>query len=178
MDLKSLSKQSSAILITSFMLLVTTPSYAITEKMYDVKTLVTWHINSEDTEGDFYKEATFNQCFNVVKYYYKVRLWEDYLPHNYISVHHQCAKSELQRQDQTLNKLYQEIQFRADNQFMRKLQQAQRKWLKYRDAHCNTMKDFLQINSSTTITKNTCLFETTRTRNKELDTIATYLITE
>lgn len=173
MTLQNILKSNVTTLITLFMIIISTHSYA---NQTDTEALVNWHSDSECNAGKFYDEATYDQCFAVVKNYYLLQVQGHYSKFNYIKVHERCTSAELKRQDHTLNRLYKELMSNADNQLTNDLRSAQRQWLKYRDAHC----DFIENVSapSNTVAKSTCLFNATNIRNKELDTIATYLITE
>ncbi|CAG8870858.1 hypothetical protein PS627_04179 [Pseudomonas fluorescens] len=50
-----------------------------------------------------------------------------------------CIQSETQRQDDRLNKVYKQLMTKLDSDSQKRLREAQRSWIKYREGNCGFM---------------------------------------
>ncbi|MEY3807090.1 MAG: hypothetical protein RI893_66 [Pseudomonadota bacterium] len=79
-----------------------------------------------------------------------------------------CIGQETKSQDVRLNKAYKEVMASVSSERKKQLQDAQRLWLKYREANC----DFYYDPEGGTIARvnaNNCFLSTTEARAKELE---------
>ncbi len=167
--IKAQTKAIALTSLTSLMLFTTAPTYATEHETYTTQEAVEWHLNKE--QDGFYDKATFEDCLKVVDYYFKQHNPWSEQTFNYADIHKKCATSELERQDKTLNKRYQNIIKHASNDLSTTLRDSQRKWLKHRDAHCDLVQYLAHSHNSKSPNRLACIVETTRLRNKELEAL-------
>ncbi|MDH2918648.1 MAG: lysozyme inhibitor LprI family protein [Sideroxydans sp.] len=79
-----------------------------------------------------------------------------------------CIAAEKKLQDARLNKAYKEVVAQLPPPRKKQLQDAQRAWLKYRDANCNFYAD-PEGGTMATVNSNDCVMSTTASRAKELE---------
>ncbi len=81
-----------------------------------------------------------------------------------------CAADALRRNDQELNRLYQQMQGRlkGDDKMRQRLTEAQRRWIEFRDAECAFTTARTMGGSIHAMNLNNCLAELTRNRVIEL----------
>jgi len=79
-----------------------------------------------------------------------------------------CIGSETKRQDARLNKAYKEVMEQLPPARKKQLQEAQRAWLKYRDANCNFYAD-PDGGTMATVSANDCFMSATAARAKEIE---------
>jgi len=79
-----------------------------------------------------------------------------------------CIGEETKRQDARLNKAYKEAMPQLSPARKKQLQDAQRAWIKYRDANCNFYAD-PDGGTMATVISNDCFMSTTASRAKELE---------
>ncbi|MDX8127989.1 DUF1311 domain-containing protein [Methylomonas sp. LW13] len=82
-----------------------------------------------------------------------------------------CISTETEIQDARLNKAYKSAMTGIEKQRVKALQEAQRAWLKYRDANCGFYAD-PDGGTSAAINSNECIVSETGNRAKELEIIA------
>ncbi len=80
-----------------------------------------------------------------------------------------CIVSETKGQDARLNKAYKEIMGQLPPARKKQLQEAQRAWLKYRDANCNFYAD-PDGGTMANVSASDCFMSVTATRAKEIET--------
>lgn len=79
-----------------------------------------------------------------------------------------CAYEEYERADAALNGVYRALMGRLDDQRRQRLIEAERAWLKYRDAHCRSETTQSEGGSIHPLLYDSCLTEVTAARTKEL----------
>ena len=79
-----------------------------------------------------------------------------------------CIGSETKRQDVRLNKAYKEVMGQLSPARKNQLREAQRAWLKYRDANCSFYSD-PDGGTLATVNANDCLMSATAARAKEIE---------
>jgi uncharacterized protein YecT (DUF1311 family) len=79
-----------------------------------------------------------------------------------------CITEETKRQDARLNKAYKEVMAELSPARQKQLQDAQRVWIKYRDANCNFYAD-PNGGSLARVNANDCFMSATAARAKELE---------
>lgn len=79
-----------------------------------------------------------------------------------------CIGAETKRQDARLNKAYKEAMPQLSPARKKQLQEAQRTWIKYRDANCNFYAD-PDGGTMATVSSNDCFMSATASRAKELE---------
>lgn len=79
-----------------------------------------------------------------------------------------CIGAETKRQDTRLNKAYKEVMSQLPSARKKQLQDAQRAWIKYRDANCDFYAD-PDGGTMATVSSNDCLMSATASRAKELE---------
>ena len=79
-----------------------------------------------------------------------------------------CIGAETKRQDARLNKAYKEVMHQLSPARKKELQDAQRAWIKYRDANCNFYAD-PDGGTMATVSSNDCFMSATASRAKELE---------
>lgn len=79
-----------------------------------------------------------------------------------------CIAAETQRQDLRLNKAYKDVMAELTPQRKKQLQEAQRAWLKYRDANCDFYAD-PDGGTMAAVSSSDCFMSTTASRAKELE---------
>ena len=79
-----------------------------------------------------------------------------------------CIGAETKRQDARLNKAYKEVMPQLSPARKKQLQDAQRAWIKYRDANCNFYAD-PDGGTMATVNSNDCFMSATASRAKELE---------
>ena len=79
-----------------------------------------------------------------------------------------CISAETELQDARLNKAYKEVMAQLSPVRKKQLKDAQRAWLKYRDANCNFYADE-DGGSMATIASNDCFLSATASRARELE---------
>ena len=79
-----------------------------------------------------------------------------------------CISAETNRQDARLNKAYKEAMPQLSQARKKQLQDAQRAWIKYRDANCNFYAD-PDGGTMATVSSNDCFMSATASRAKELE---------
>jgi uncharacterized protein YecT (DUF1311 family) len=82
----------------------------------------------------------------------------------------ECIDTEFLRQDARLNKAYQALMANLADPRREKLQQAQRIWLKYRDANCDFYAD-PDGGTIAQVSANNCMLNTTAERARELESL-------
>lgn len=80
-----------------------------------------------------------------------------------------CIASETKGQDAHLNKAYKEVMGQLTPARKEQLQEAQRFWLKYRDANCTFYAD-PDGGTIATVSASYCFMSTTAARAKEIET--------
>jgi len=81
-----------------------------------------------------------------------------------------CIDAEFLRQDARLNKAYQALMANLTDPRREKLQQAQRIWLKYRDANCDFYAD-PDGGTMAHVSASNCMLNTTAERARELESL-------
>ena len=79
-----------------------------------------------------------------------------------------CIGAETKYQDARLNKAYKEVMTQISQVRKKQLQDAQRAWIKYRDANCNFIAD-PDGGTMATLNSNDCFMSTTASRAKEIE---------
>lgn len=79
-----------------------------------------------------------------------------------------CIGAETKSQDARLNKAYKEVMSQLSPARKKQLQDAQRAWIKYRDANCNFYAD-PDGGTMATVSSNDCFMSATASRAKELE---------
>ena len=79
-----------------------------------------------------------------------------------------CISAETKRQDARLNEAYKEAMAQLSPARKKQLQDAQRAWIKYRDANCNFYAD-PDGGTMATVSANDCFMSATAARAKELE---------
>ena len=79
-----------------------------------------------------------------------------------------CIAAETERQDLRLNKAYKDVMAELTPQRKKQLQEAQRAWIKYRDANCDFYAD-PDGGTLAAVSSNDCFMSTTASRAKELE---------
>lgn len=79
-----------------------------------------------------------------------------------------CIGAETQRQDVRLNQAYKEVMASLTPERKKQLQDAQRAWIKYRDANCDFYAD-PDGGTLATVSSNDCFMSATAARAKELE---------
>ena len=79
-----------------------------------------------------------------------------------------CIGAETKRQDSRLNKAYKEAVSQLSPARKKQLQDAQRAWIKYRDANCNFYAD-PEGGTMATVSSYDCFMSATASRAKELE---------
>lgn len=79
-----------------------------------------------------------------------------------------CISTETKLQDTRLNKAYKEVIVQLSSSRKKQLQDAQRAWLKYRDANCNFYAD-PDGGTIASVSSNDCFMSATASRAKELE---------
>ncbi len=82
----------------------------------------------------------------------------------------ECIDAEFLRQDAQLNKAYQALMANLTEPRREKLKQAQRIWLKYRDANCDFYAD-PDGGTMAQVSANNCMLSTTAERARELESL-------
>lgn len=76
----------------------------------------------------------------------------------------EVAKKEFEKSDNELNELYNLLLKSLSGENKQKLVNAQKAWVKYRDAHCQAVTDLYQGGSAFYLIKYSCLKEITEQR--------------
>lgn len=79
-----------------------------------------------------------------------------------------CIGAETTRQDARLNRAYKDVMVSLTPERKKQLQEAQRAWIKYRDANCNFYAD-PNVGTSAALNSNDCFMSSTASRAKELE---------
>lgn len=79
-----------------------------------------------------------------------------------------CIGTETNLQDTRLNKAYKEVMAQLSPSRKKQLQDAQRAWVKYRDANCNFYAD-PDGGTMASVSSNDCFMSATASRAKELE---------
>lgn len=79
-----------------------------------------------------------------------------------------CMGAETKRQDARLNKAYKDVMAQLSAARKKPLQEAQRAWIKYRDANCSFYAD-PDGGTLATVNSNDCFMSATASRAKELE---------
>lgn len=79
-----------------------------------------------------------------------------------------CIGAETTRQDARLNRAYKDVMVSLTPERKKQLQEAQRAWIKYRDANCNFYAD-PNGGTSAALNSNDCFMSSTASRAKELE---------
>ena len=80
----------------------------------------------------------------------------------------QCAADDLTRADDELNQTYRALMAMLDPTRRRRLVEAERAWINFRDAHCRSETAQSEGGSIHPLLYDTCLADMTRKRTKEL----------
>ncbi len=80
----------------------------------------------------------------------------------------ECIGAETKRQDERLNKAYKEVMAQLSETRQKQLQDAQRAWIKFRDAHCHFHAD-PDGGTMATVRTNDCFLSATASRAQELE---------
>ena len=83
----------------------------------------------------------------------------------------ECIGAETQRQDARLNKAYKVLTGSVTPERKKQLQEAQRTWIKFRDANCGFYYD-PDGGSLARVSANNCMMTMTANRAKELENLA------
>ena len=83
----------------------------------------------------------------------------------------ECIGAETQRQDARLNKAYKALMANLSAERKKQLQEAQRVWIKFRDANCGFYYD-PDGGSIARVNANDCVMTMTSNRAKELEDLA------
>lgn len=79
-----------------------------------------------------------------------------------------CIGAETQRQDIPLNQAYRDVMASLTPERKKQLQEAQRAWIRYRDANCDFYAD-PDGGTMAAVSSNDCFMSTTASRAKELE---------
>jgi uncharacterized protein YecT (DUF1311 family) len=79
-----------------------------------------------------------------------------------------CYSRAVTAADAELNRVYRDVSAHLDAGRRTKLRDAQRAWLRYRDAHCAFMASESEGGTLETVERLSCLADATRTRTREL----------
>jgi uncharacterized protein YecT (DUF1311 family) len=79
-----------------------------------------------------------------------------------------CMGAETKRQDARLNQAYKDVMARLSPERKKQLQEAQRAWIKYRNANCRFYAD-PDGGSIAMVNSNDCFMSATASRAKELE---------
>ncbi len=79
-----------------------------------------------------------------------------------------CIGAETKRQDILLNQAYRDVMASLTPERKKQLQEAQRAWIRYRDANCDFYAD-PDGGTMATVSSNDCFMSTTASRAKELE---------
>ncbi len=79
-----------------------------------------------------------------------------------------CIGAETQRQDARLNRAYKDVMAQLSAARKKQLQEAQRAWIRYRDANCGFYAD-PDGGTLATVNGNDCFMSATAARAKELE---------
>ena len=79
-----------------------------------------------------------------------------------------CFADALKKSDSQLNQVYRRVQRVVDGDELVKLKEAQRLWMRYRDANCEAEHEFYSEGSAASIVKLACLEAVIRHRTEEL----------
>ena len=79
-----------------------------------------------------------------------------------------CMGAETKHQDARLNQAYKDVMARLSPERKKQLQEAQRAWIKYRDANCRFYAD-PDGGSIATVNSNDCFMSATASRARELE---------
>ena len=82
----------------------------------------------------------------------------------------ECIGSEYKKQDIKLNNAYKDLQQNLSSERKKQLLEAQRLWIKYRDANCNFYYD-PDGGSLARLSANECMLSSTAQRAKELENL-------
>ncbi len=82
----------------------------------------------------------------------------------------ECIGAETQRQDARLNKVYKALAANLSPERKKQLQEAQRAWIKFRDANCGFYYD-PDGGSMARVSANDCVMTMTSNRAKELENL-------
>lgn len=80
----------------------------------------------------------------------------------------ECISEETKRQDARLNKAYKEVMPQLSTARKKQLQEAQRAWIKYRDANCTFYAD-PDGGTNATVNSDDCFRSATEARAQELE---------
>lgn len=83
-----------------------------------------------------------------------------------------CAVEEYKKSDAELNKVYQQTMAKLSDEHQQKLKTAQLAWIQFRDAHCDCEAFTYEGGSIQPLIKYTCLDSETKTRTKQLKSLA------
>lgn len=83
----------------------------------------------------------------------------------------ECIGAETQRQDARLNKAYKALTTSLTPERRRPLQEAQRAWIKFRDANCGFYHD-PDGGSMARVSANDCMMTMTASRARELESLS------
>ena len=81
-----------------------------------------------------------------------------------------CIGAETKVQDAQLNKAYKDVIAKLEVSRKKSLQEAQRSWLKFRDANCHFYAD-PDGGTIASVVSNDCFMSTTASRAKEIENI-------
>jgi uncharacterized protein YecT (DUF1311 family) len=79
-----------------------------------------------------------------------------------------CAHEDFQKADAELNKVYQQLLPKLETAHKEKLKIAQRAWVTFRDAHCESEAFSFEGGSMQPLIRSSCLAAVTRDRTKQL----------
>lgn len=79
-----------------------------------------------------------------------------------------CSSTEIKLQDTRLNKAYKEVMAQLPPLRKKQLQDAQRAWIKYRDANCNFYDD-PDGGTMASVSSSDCFMSATASRAKEIE---------
>lgn len=79
-----------------------------------------------------------------------------------------CIGAETKRQDTRLNNAYKDVMAQLSPPRKKQLQEAQRDWIRYRDANCNFYAD-PDGGTMASVSSNSCFMSATASRAKELE---------
>ena len=80
-----------------------------------------------------------------------------------------CSAAEIELQDTRLNKAYKEVMVQLSQSRKKQLKDAQRAWIKFRDANCKFYADAEGGGSMVGLNSSDCIMSTTASRAIELE---------
>jgi len=110
-------------------------------------------INSQASSTQEVGDSSYQRCLDNSVSTYDMRV---------------CTGNELEYQDGLLNRYYKQAMRRLSREEKRKLRNAQRAWIKYRDAKCEAAGREMRGGTGELLLINECILDTTKVRAKEL----------